>query len=276
MAELVFLKLGGSLLTDKTRPQALRSDVLARLAAEVAEALRQRPGLQLVLGHGSGSFGHVVANRYGTRAGVRTAEEWRGYAATARSAAMLNHLVIEALWEAEVPALRIQPSASACCRDGELVALDERPITAALAHGLVPVVHGDVALDEVRGGTIISTEQIFRWLAARLAPQRVVLVGEVAGVFTADPTRDPAARLIPEISTAMGPALVHILGGSRGVDVTGGMVTKVQEMLALLEVTPSLRQVQIISGLVPGLMRSVLLDPGLQAGTRLTKRQDVA
>lgn len=269
MSELLLLKLGGSLLTDKTRPQALRADVLARLAAEVAEALRCQPDLRLVLGHGSGSFGHVTASRYRTREGVHTAEEWRGYAETARSAGALNHLVIEALWEAGVPALRIQPSASARCHDGELLALDERPIVTALAHGLVPVVHGDVALDDVRGGTIISTEQIFRWLAPRLEAQRVVLVGEVAGVFTADPTRDPTAALIPEIRPGMMPELARILGASRGVDVTGGMVSKVEEMLALLAATPSLRQVQIISGLVPGLVRSVLVDPALHAGTRL-------
>ncbi|MCX7706531.1 MAG: isopentenyl phosphate kinase [Anaerolineae bacterium] len=269
MGELLFLKLGGSLLTDKTRPQALRADVLARLAAEVAEALRQRPDLRLVLGHGSGSFGHVTASRYRTREGVQTAEAWRGYAETARSAAALNYLVIEALWEAGVPALRIQPSASARCCDGELLALDDRPIVAALAHGLVPVVHGDVALDDVRGGTIISTEQIFRWLAPRLAPQRVLLVGEVAGVFTADPNHDPSAALIPEIRREMMPELACILGASRGVDVTGGMVSKVGEMLALLEATPSLRQVQIISGLVPGLVASVMADPASQAGTRL-------
>ena len=42
MPELIFLKLGGSLLTDKTRPQALRGDVLARLASEIAGALTDR------------------------------------------------------------------------------------------------------------------------------------------------------------------------------------------------------------------------------------------
>ncbi len=269
MDELLFVKLGGSLLTDKTQPQALRAEVLARLAAEVAGALRLRPGLGLVLGHGSGSFGHVVASRYRTREGVRTAEEWRGYAETARSAAALNYLVIEALWEAGVPALRIQPSASARCRDGVLLALDQRPITTALAHGLVPVVHGDVALDDIRGGTIISTEQIFGWLAPRLGPQRVILVGEVAGVFTADPTRDPTARLIPQIWPEAMPELARLLGASRGVDVTGGMVSKVEEMLALLKATPSLRHVQIISGLVPGLLQSAMVDPELETGTRL-------
>jgi hypothetical protein len=40
MTELVFLKLGGSLLTDKTQPQALRRAVLARLAAAAGRVER--------------------------------------------------------------------------------------------------------------------------------------------------------------------------------------------------------------------------------------------
>jgi len=269
MTELVFLKLGGSLLTDKTRPQVLCGDVLKRLAAEIASALHERPGLSLVIGHGSGSFGHVTARQYGTRDGVRSPAAWRGYAEVARVAAELNRLVVDALWEAGVPALRIQPSASARCRDGELTAMDERPLIAALRNSLVPVVHGDVALDDVRGGTIISTEQIFRWLAPRLHPQRVVLVGEVEGVLTADPASGVQGEVIDEITPAMLPQLADALGGSRGVDVTGGMVAKVAEMVALARSTPSLACVQVISGLAPGLVRWVLVDPAARAGTRI-------
>ena len=267
MSELVFLKLGGSLLTDKTRPQALRGDVLQRLAAEIAAALAERPDLRLLIGHGSGSFGHVTAKHYGTRDGVRSPAAWRGYAEVARVAAELNRLVVDALWEAGVPALRIQPSASARCCDGELLTLDDRPLIAALEHGLAPVVHGDVALDDVRGGTIISTEEIFCWLAPRLRPQRVVLVGEVPGVLTADPSSGAEGEVIDEITPATLPLLAETLGGSRGVDVTGGMVAKVAQMVSLVQTTPSLTCVQVITGLTPGLVERVLTDPKTRAGT---------
>ena len=270
MPELIFLKLGGSLLTDKTRPQALRGDVLARLASEIAGALADRPNLRLLIGHGSGSFGHMAARTHNTRAGVSSPEGWRGYAETARAAALLNRHVVDALWEAGVPALALQPSASAQCRDGELLVLDERPIRAALEHGLAPVIYGDVALDTVRGGTIISTEEIFAWLARRLAPARVILVGEVVGVLSADPVSGIAGELIAEITPDTLPRLAQALGGSRGVDVTGGMVAKVRAMLALVLATPALVAVQIISGLTPGLVRSALVDPALRAGTRIS------
>ena len=49
--ERVFLKLGGSLITDKTRPLARRPEILARLGNEIREALDSRPGLELLVGH---------------------------------------------------------------------------------------------------------------------------------------------------------------------------------------------------------------------------------
>jgi isopentenyl phosphate kinase len=100
-----------------------------------------------------------------------------------------------------------------------------------------------------------------------------VLVGEVAGVLTADPLDRPSRNeVIPEITPASSKELGGLLGGARGVDVTGGMFAKVSDMIALLEATPSLRTVQIISGLVPGLVRACLLDPDVRAGTRIVRQ----
>ncbi|MFN3331018.1 MAG: uridylate kinase, partial [Caldilinea sp.] len=66
---LVFLKLGGSLITDKRKAETPRLDVIARLAQEIAAAQQDDPALRLVIGHGSGSFGHIYGRKYGTRDG---------------------------------------------------------------------------------------------------------------------------------------------------------------------------------------------------------------
>jgi len=260
----LFLKLGGSLLTDKTATEALRGAELARLAEEIAAARAARPGLRLVLGHGSGSFGHVAAARHGTRAGVAGADAWLGFATVSDAAARLNRHVITALLAAGVPAIGLPPSASAGVAGGVIQALATGPVTAALEAGLLPVVFGDVAFDSARGGTIVSTEEVLGYLAHDLRPARLLLAGETAGVL------DAAGRVVPSITRATLPALLPALGGSRGTDVTGGMTTKVTSMLDLTAALPGLR-VRVFSGLVPGLLTRLLLAPDLPEGTELSE-----
>ena len=266
MAELVFLKLGGSLITNKRRDAVARPQVIRRLSDEIHRTLEKRPDLRLLIGHGSGSFGHVVARRYHVQEGCT---DWMGYAETSAAATRLNRIVTDALLEAGVPVVSIQPSASARCREGELVSLALDPIRHALEHELVPLTYGDVALDELWGSTIASTEMIFAYMARRLLPQRIILAGDVEGVYAADPVAHPHALLLPRISVLDETDLSGALGGSSGTDVTGGMRTKVRLMIDVVRELPDL-QVRVISGLQHGLVERVLAEPQLSVGTLLT------
>ena len=271
MAELVFLKLGGSLITDKTQVEAARPDVLARLAEEVQQARLADPGLRLVLGHGSGSFGHVAARRYDTRSGVRDPKGWYGFAQVADAAARLDRLVVRAFLEAGAPVWSIQPSAGARCRDGKIVGWDVGTFRAALARGLVPMTYGDAVLDEQMGGTIASTEELFAWLTQELRPARIVLAGTVDGIYTRDPLVDPTAQHWAVFTPADLPQLGAGLGGSHGVDVTGGMLSKVSEMCRLVAAHPGL-QVRLVSGLRPGAVQVALLDGTAGGGTVIQRK----
>lgn len=248
---LTLLKLGGSLITDKQTENHYREDEAHRISQEIAQAYAQTPGLRLIIGHGSGSFGHVAAKKHGTMDGVTTPEQWRGFAEVATTAAALNAYLAQTLFQADIPLWRIQPSASAVAVSGVIAYMDLNPIRAALEHGLVPLVYGDVALDEIRGGTIISTETIFTYLTQQLEIDRIVLAGEVDGVL------DDNANVIPEITPANFEQYAHLLGGSRGTDVTGGMLTKVSDMLRLVQYKKGLR-VSIINGLTPNAIGQAL------------------
>ncbi len=258
----IFLKLGGSLITDKTQRATPRPEVITRLADEIRQALDARPDLPLLLGHGSGSFGHWEGRRYGTRAGVVTPSDWVGYAKVSAVAARLNRLVTDALLAAGVPVLSLQPSASTRCHDGTITHLATGPIRRALESGLLPLVYGDVALDEVRGGTIISTEEIFGHLAGEFNPARILLVGEAEGVYGGD------GEVVPRISPDNVARVEESLAGSQGVDVTGGMLSKVAHMLDLVQAQPGIK-VHVFSGVEPGLLARVLLEPELPVGTRI-------
>jgi len=263
VSHVVFLKLGGSLITDKTHAYTARYDTTARLAGEVHQALDAMDNVRLLIGHGSGSFGHWAASPYGTRQGVHTPIQWRGYVEVAAAAARLNRIVTGVFLEAGVPVLSVQPSASARCHDGVLEYLDTHAIHAALAQGLAPLVYGDVAFDDTRGGTIISTEDIFFYLTDELQPARILLLGEVPGVLDSDGT------VIPHITPVDFPTLQAMLTGSGGVDVTGGMADKVARMVELVERHPE-TCVHILTGAEPGLLARALFDPTWNTGTRIT------
>lgn len=247
---MIFLKLGGSLITDKQMPRTPRAGVLARLMAEIVEARTARPDLQIVLGHGSGSYGHIEAKKYGTRNGVHTPEQWRGFADVQYAAGLLNRLVADAAHAAGLPIVNFPPSASVRCHAGMIETMALAPIRAALEQGLMPLVFGDVAMDDERGGTIVSTEDVFRYLAAHLQPERILLAGRDAGVLT----HWPEGEVIPEINST---DALHGLTGSHAADVTGGMASKVREMLALARDVPGV-EIRIFSGDEIGLVRAAL------------------
>src|SRR5271157_4577221 len=130
MNELVFLKLGGSLITDKTQPYTVRLDKLSALAKEIHSALFSTPNLRLVLGHGSGSFGHYAVKEHWTPLvpsghspqiqRIWGEQERDGFAEVWYRASQLNRYVIEALRQADIPAMAIQPSASIVSKNGEI------------------------------------------------------------------------------------------------------------------------------------------------------------
>src|SRR6202158_945674 len=127
LSEVTLLKLGGSLLTEKTAVDAIRPAVLARLAAEIAEVAHtdswapaagtppaagapRRAGL--VLAHGSGSFGHVAARRHGIAGGLRDASQLPGVSLTQERAAALHWQVCAALAAAGLHPFSLAPSSS--------------------------------------------------------------------------------------------------------------------------------------------------------------------
>jgi isopentenyl phosphate kinase len=270
----IFLKLGGSLITDKDKPYTPRLDKLASLALEIKTVLNSSPNLVLILGHGSGSFGHTAAKKYGTRDGIldpkglkkplgSVEDYWKGFAEVRFQAAELNRYVIQTLIEAGVSALPFSPSSSLVSNNRKVTSHNVVTIRKALEAHLLPVVHGDVAFDEALGGTILSTEDVFAFLAEQFHPTRILLAGIEAGVWEDFPAR---IRLVKQIQLSDYEKMRAGIGGSASTDVTGGMKTKVEEMLVLIQKNKGLT-VQIFSAEESGYLTRAL--NGENVGTLL-------
>lgn len=257
---MIFLKLGGSLITDKSQRQVAQQAVLRRLASEIAEAMRAKPETRLLIGHGSGSFGHPPAAQFGVRMGASSEADWRGFTEVWTAAHLLHRIVLEALGEAGLSVISFPPSASAVAEGGTLVEMASEPIRRSLEAGLIPVTLGDVAFDRAQGATIVSTEQVLVYLAGLLQPERILLAGIEEGVYADYPER---TQLVPEISQITEELQ---LGGAEATDVTGGMAHKVEQAMLLARASPE-AEVRIFSGATSGNLQASLL--GYTLGTRV-------
>ncbi|MEE8176313.1 MAG: isopentenyl phosphate kinase [Gemmatimonadota bacterium] len=232
MREAILLKLGGSLITEKDRPDTARVEVIARLAGEIADVW---PTMEegLVLGHGSGSFGHEAAQRYRiVEEGISTPDRAVGASRTQAKAMRLHGIVTEALREAGVPVFSLSPGSAAVSSSARPVSFHVEPVALALSRGLLPVTYGDVVLDRERGAAILSTEVVLRELAGALPAHgwrvgRVIWLGETDGIY------DARGETIPSVSAANAASVRTLVGASASTDVTGGMAHRLDAALWL-------------------------------------------
>jgi len=229
MKPVILIKIGGSLITDKKREFWVRKGVLNRICREIGELVEG--GHKIVLGHGSGSFGHVPAKKYKMHLGFVSKQSGWGLVKTAAAARELNGIVVEALIKAGVGAVAVSPLSMMTAKNGELKSINVKSVEEILKWDLLPVVYGDVILDSERGCTIFSTEKALRYLGLGLKKRglvigKVIHVGRARGFLV-------KGKVIPEITTNVFGKLKGEVFETNGVDVTGGMMHKVEEALVL-------------------------------------------
>lgn len=235
MDNLIVMKLGGSVITrkEKTEPEVNREN-LGRIAKEIAEAMREK-NFKLIIVHGAGPFGHVYAKKYDLDKGLNSDKQVEGIGLTHRMMEQLNYEVVKTLQEAGVKAMPFQPSAGGILCDGKLVQFPLNVMEKFTDMGLVPVSHGDVLLDNVKGVNILSGDHLTPYLAQNLKSHRLILGADVDGIFDSDPKKNPKAKLIKELTPKNVNEVIKELGGSVHTDVTGGMARKVRELMDLAE-----------------------------------------
>lgn len=231
----IVIKLGGALLTDKSRPFALRYDVLKRIAKEIAEAYT-RCNRRIIVIHGGGSYGHYVVSEYGH---INSRE---AITQTIWFMRELNMSIVDAFLSFGVPAVPFDTHAIAIIKDGD-VYINCESIANALQLEIVPVIYGDVVLGK-NAVKIISGDEIAWYLSREFKPSRLLFATIVDGVYDKDPSeRD--AKLLEVIRLRDIESLS--LGIAQGFDVTGGM--KLKLVLGLKYGTKDINEVLIFNGL---------------------------
>lgn len=240
------MKLGGSVLTDKSAYKTPRLDAIARLALELAAS-----GERFALVHGAGSYGHMLAKKHDLARGDDGGIARRLAAAQVHADVReLQALILAALRDVGVPAVGIATYDVARLTSGELTGFAYEPIHETVARGFVPVMSGDVALDHARGFGILSGDVLMVELARALRPSRAIFVTDVDGIFDRDPS-EPGARLLPVLDLRTDVRTTE----SKVADITGSMAGK---LARAREVAKTGVPVHVVNGRVDGRLADAL------------------
>jgi len=244
---MILIKLGGSVITDKTQYRIFNRERVRRLCAEIRDS-----GADSVIVHGAGSFGHVIAKEYSLQKGFIDPAQVPAVARVQYDVRELNLMVIDELLNAGIPAVSVPPGSCFMMDNGNLLLDDPEVLISASRLGIMPVMFGDVVFDRSKGFGICSGDQIMEVLCELYHPDKVVFVSDVDGLFEKDPKTNPDSKLLTEVTSEL---LNCVSSDSSVADVTGGVRAKME---AMLRMTSSERDCVLINGSVEGRLCSLL------------------
>lgn len=215
------VKLGGSVITDKSKKYFFRKEVTDKLSIEIKKANKD-----IILVHGAGSFGHILAKEYTLNQGYKNDEQLQGFSLTHAMVQKLNSLVLSSLHDNGIAAVSIPPHVILKLDNHKPVKMDYNVFRNYLDKGFTPVTFGDVALDEKLGFSICSGDLLLQMLAEHFKPEKVIFALDEDGLYTSNPKIDKNAEFI-EKSTI--DELENLTTNSnRYADVTKGMEGKIE------------------------------------------------
>ncbi len=229
MKKLLLIKLGGSLITDKSQDRTARPEVIERLGKELRSIGKEFDG-NIIVAHGAGSFAHRPAVEYQVQDGIKGALQLKGFPIIADRAIELNRVVISHFLKLEIPAISFSPESLILSNGRQAEGVFTGPIEKALDLRYLPVLYGDVIFDIKIGACIFSTEKVLGALAEVL--NKKYAIGFVYCTDT-DGVYDSTGKTIGEINHQNIAAVEKFITGSGKVDITGGMVHKVRESLVM-------------------------------------------
>ncbi|MCL2114767.1 MAG: isopentenyl phosphate kinase [Methanobrevibacter sp.] len=263
---MIILKLGGSVLTKKDSHNAeVNYKNLNRIANEIhnfflAKGSNSDIANELIIVHGAGSFGHPPAQKYQIGKSFKREEypEKRiGFSETQNSVKRLNSIICECLLSKKIPCVSIQPSSFITTDNKRINSFNLDLIAKYLDEGFVPVIYGDVVLDAQLKIAVLSGDQILQYIAKNLKSRKIneiILGTDVDGVFTKNPKKHNDAKLIRRVSSLED---IEVLESTTNIDVTGGMIGKIKELLKLANLGIESR---IINANKEGLIANALLN----------------
>ena len=224
---LIIIKLGGSVITYKDSPiPKARIDVIKNLASQIKKVVDLEK-YKIILVHGAGSFAHGLVKKYDLHRGMKTEKQILGFSLVTRNMIGLNNKIMGHLLRAKLKAVSIISHTFITQSAGKLTDFNIEIIKSYLENNQIPVLFGDVVLDDKWGCSVLSGDTIVCYLAQKLKADKVIFLSDVDGIFDSDPNKNPKAKLIAEINNQNLNKILKGLSPTGRDDVTGEMYGKI-------------------------------------------------
>jgi isopentenyl phosphate kinase len=253
--DLVLLKIGGSICTEKSKGRfKVKKKTVKRIATEILEARKQRD-FRLLVVNGAGPFGHVNVAEYDIDNGLLKPPDFDGFSKTVCDCDYVNYMVSEILRENGHLAYPF-PSSSVIAQSGKKIItfnFDQLKRLWDISPDIIPVMNGTMVPDLELKGSVVGGDAVIEHIAKNLSVSMVIFAADIDGIFTRDPKKNKKAKLIDVITKENFEDLKHGISGSASIDVTGGMLGKVERLLSTRTET------LVINGNKAGRVRDALL-----------------
>jgi isopentenyl phosphate kinase len=192
---MYIIKLGGSVITDKSKESFFKKEVMNNLSKEIKKANKK-----CIIIHGAGSFGHILAKKYKLNEGLYDNNQLKGFSNTIQMVQVLNTLVLESLNLYDNHTVSISPHNILKLKNHEIYKMNFDIFSEYLKKNIIPVTFGDVVLDEKLGISICSGDLLAFELARHFKPEKVIFIIDEDGLYTSNPKDNKNAELLTKIN----------------------------------------------------------------------------
>lgn len=227
---MILIKLGGSVITDKSTPLSFSQDAVHKMGEAISVLSESEP---VILIHGGGSFGHYYSVQYDMHTEPKQ-YSLDGFSIVRNSMVRLNSLILDVLARCN-----LRPY---CCPPSVLVHSNDAPydsdhmtdkyntipervqeVQTIAESGMCPVLYGDAMWYGGRMSYILSGDVIMAMLSAILRPRLAVFAMDVDGLYESMKSKKIIQKVDAQRLVNFDPT-----NNTQRNDVTGGMVRKVR------------------------------------------------
>lgn len=261
MTVRVAIKLGGGLISNKNSMKEFNPSAVERIADTLFSI--SELGASIILVHGAGSFGHLLAKKWEIADGKNSeqANGQRQAIGEIRSDMReLNKLIVERIVERGMECSCHPPSDWATGTGARFVG--DISVFKRGVDDPIPVTFGDVVeTNDEREFGILSGDDLMLRLSTELkVSHSIFLIGDAEGVLSGPPEEE-GSKLIPNFGSESEMKGFH----NADIDVTGGIRLKIERAL---EISKEVDEVWIIDGREPDRILE-LLTSGKTNGTKI-------